>query len=1083
MALDLFANFERSSNSSLFYRVTSSSPSTFTIKLSDLLLPDEDLSTLYYVESALNDGSFSEFVPTVGIFTSDLTFDTTSPCICSVSINISAANTMEPFGSFTLSGAFVPSFLSADFIAYPSYYINETNKQLVSLNSTNYNTSPGVYFYGEGHTETINLSASGLNGTGTANWFVGNGLDDISDTNSVLPVVSASLATSTVSVSTTSLDERVYPISLLLTDSFVTTAGPIVTYNDLNGEAEYYSFFSSTLIDGGSNTKDSIAVLLYPDVTSVAFTSPFNSSFITLPLDYSSQTFIGSVANTALTSILTEQFIGTQWELEAVSEDGDWSITTPLLSTILAYQFKLSYDQEANDAVLPTFKASSLAPTTITLSVSSTKEATINLTPFDWIPRQKQSVLQTSTTIGSVPFAEIYIPNYYNIKGQDVPITIISVPSAPFEIHKLTIQSPYSSDTLILSGTPLVSGSAGTMQFDKLGVVDLSATAILVNSVSLKQEELTIIFQNMIEIVSNYDEVEEDFFQSALTPLKLTYGYQPKLTPNEWAIADNVNSIIEKIYTTIDDLDDYTKLYEKKDKFYGWLGLKRAQTSVTYTTETPIPLYVWSDLECPSASEQEAAWSNFECDTTLFSKTWEYQECDGTISDPSCLQKYCLEWKWKTRKCGASDVNVSWKLAKCNAEYAKKWYFEKCENDSEPLNCNKDSWKIATINKDSSSFPIPYCTSVSRCEFVDAEISSLTNQMVIAYPTEINLVDSDYFATFIARRGVADELFSFQNIVGLTVDSEGRVIVLDSLLPKVSVFKIVDNEFILFSTWGSYGLVSNSRGFNKPQDIHVDSKNSVWVADTGNNCVKKLTIIGKPLMTITHETLDLSAPLSVCVDSKSNVHCLTEKSVHVFDSNGNFLFSYDLPEDVTGAKKINTSYNKEMIYITYATGVLKYFRTGIISHYTVQDLECANKEVLQNYNSISQDKFRNVYVTVGDKILKIPDLQKIVESKAALPADLYWNLNDLVVHKEEYIQPWVYLKSFHRLWDNIELFRNSLFYNLEGCKSYTKPTYMKSDLIIGQNEIVTNAVINRIAEQLWTNLKPLINYFDPNCEN
>ena len=163
MALDLFANFERSSNSSLFYRVTSSSPSTFTIKLSDLSLPDEDLSTLYYVESALNDGSFSEFVPTVGLFTSDLTFDTTSPCICSISINISAANTMESFGSFTLSGVFVPNFLSADFIAYPSFYINATNKQLVGLNSTNYNTSPGVYFYGEGHTEAINLSASGLN--------------------------------------------------------------------------------------------------------------------------------------------------------------------------------------------------------------------------------------------------------------------------------------------------------------------------------------------------------------------------------------------------------------------------------------------------------------------------------------------------------------------------------------------------------------------------------------------------------------------------------------------------------------------------------------------------------------------------------------------------------------------------------------------------------------------------------------------------------------------------------------------------------------------------------------------------------
>jgi hypothetical protein len=45
------------------------------------------------------------------------------------------------------------------------------------------------------------------------------------------------------------------------------------------------------------------------------------------------------------------------------------------------------------------------------------------------------------------------------------------------------------------------------------------------------------------------------------------------------------------------------------------------------------------------------------------------------------------------------------------------------------------------------------------------------------------------------------------------------------------------------------------------------------------------------------------------------------------------------------------------------------------------------------------------------------------------------------------------------------------------------PTYLKEDLIIGQNEIVTNAVINRLAEQLWTNMQSLINYFDPDCEN
>jgi hypothetical protein len=104
-----------------------------------------------------------------------------------------------------------------------------------------------------------------------------------------------------------------------------------------------------------------------------------------------------------------------------------------------------------------------------------------------------------------------------------------------------------------------------------------------------------------------------------------------------------------------------------------------------------------------------------------------------------------------------------------------------------------------------------------------------------------------------------------------------------------------------------------------------------------------------------------------------------------------------------------------------------------------------------------------------------------VESKAALNPNLFWKLSDLLIHKEEYIQPWVYLKSFHRLWDNIELFRNSLFYEAEGCKSYKPPVYQKEDIVIGQNEIVSNAVINRISAQLWANLETMFDYFDPDC--
>ena len=1069
MALDLFVNFERSSNSSLFYRVTSSAPVSFTVKLSDLALPDEDLSSEFFAQSALNDGPFEDFA-----FDGAVDFDTSSPCVCSISVSVSAGG--EFFNSYSLSGVFLERIPSVNFVAYPSFYINESNGQKVALNSSNYSTSPGVYFYGEGHTEVINLSASGLQNGDVSNWTV-NGLEALSATPS----------TASVSVPTVPSDESSYPISLRVTNEDITVDGPFITYRDATGNEEFYPFFSATFdIDGEEvrqNLKGNIKVLPYPEANPSSFQSPFATSLFTLPLDYSLQTFRGIITNSSLTSIATEKFIGTQWELLADSvveqEIPDWFTQTTFLSTVLAYQFQLAYDQTASEVALPHYKTSPNYPTTVSLNVSSFKNVYFDLAPFDWIPKRVISEHYASATVGPLPFAKLYTPNYYNLKNEDVTFEVVAVPAAPLEIEKLTIQSPYSSQTLILSGSPLSYGAKGTMQFNKIGVVDLSATAFLRNTVTSAEQQTTIILTDIIEVVNNYDdEPIEDFFQTALTPLKLTYGFQPRLTPNEWAIADNVNSIVEKIYTTVDDLDDYTKLYEQKDKFYGWVGPKTKQTT-TINIESSLPTYVWQDLECPATSEDIATWAQFECATTSFPRTWEYHECDASESDPTCLQKYCLEWKWKSRRCGVSDVNVTWKSAKCSAEYAKKWLFERCDTDSEPLNCDRDSWKISTI--DPLSFPIPSCNSLSRCGIVDCEVDAQTDQLVIAFPTEINLVDKDYNTTYVARKGTADELFAFQNIVGLTISSEGKVIVLDSILPRVSVFRVVDNTFKLFSTWGGFGLASNPQGFNKPGDVHADASNSVWIADTGNNCIKKLTIIGKHLLTITNEKLDESAPLSICVDSKLNVHCLTESKVIVFDRLGNYSFEYAFPEEVTGAKKINTSYNREMVYITFTNGIVKYFRNGVISHYTLLDLECADKQIVQGYNSISQDKYRNVYVTVNDRILKIPDLQKVVESKAALPKDLYWALSDLMVHKEEYIQPWVYQKSFHRLWDNIELLRNSLFYDLEGCKSYVSPTYMKQDLVIGQNEIVTNAVINRLSEQLWTNLQSLINYFDPNC--
>lgn len=1105
MALDLYINYERTSNSSVFYRLTSTSLYTFNIKLSDQTIPNGDFS-FYYVEYSVNNSVPTRWVPDEnGFFIKQQQITVSHPCVSSVQVYISGAD-LFPVGSYQLSGVFVPRFPQINYIAYPSLFVNISNGDYKAITSVNYPlTSRGLFFYGEGHTEVVNLSSNNFTGSSdTMKWLVGNTISDIISaanlrtTCSVLSVQS-STSTATVRVTSDVGAYPIYPISLWATNSYITTAGPIITYRDTDGKFNYYPFFTSSLsADGITNvnttTKASIKVLPYPERTDVVLTElPFLDSDFYLPFSYNSSTFTATTdVKNILGDALYEDFAGTKWELRGSSKSGNWYTQTPFLSSVFAYRFKLMYEKDTGSIGLIPFKASAIYPTSVMLGLTSFRNCIMSLPvqsgqtrPTDWKSKLVPVTNSLSALINPIPFNRIYTPNYYNIKDQEVKFSIINSPEPPYVIDELTLRSPNSPSTLVLTSQ----APSGSMTFDVLGVVDLSATAILRNTITNTTVDASLVYQDMIEVLKNYDDQpNKNYFYTITTPLKLTYNTQPKLSPNEWATADNVNSIIEKIYVSIEELIGRSKVYNQKNKWYGYLepAEKVSIAKIPDQYEWYDAPLVWIDLDCASGdiTDETASWEAFASSTTELSSTWEWQNCGTRIKiDPSCFQKFCVQWNWKWRAKGASTVDITWKDTKTKNAFQKKWKWEKCTIDAVDINCERTKWNISTIEPE--LFPFPYYGFTDRCAIIDAEVSSLTDQMVLAHRTELHLIDRDYHCNHRARTGMADDLFSFQNIIGLATTNQGKAISLDSVLPRVSVYTIDKNNFTPFSNWGSYGLRDTPQGLNNPLDIHVDKYDSIWIADTGNACVKKFTLIGKPLLTITYDTFEEYPPISVCVDSQNYVHCLTLKNIQVFNSTGEFAYEYSFHEGMDGVvSKINTSYNKEIIYVTYQYGIAKYFRTGMFFGYILKDIVTKDGVYFEGYNSISQDKFRNVYTTAGDKILQVADLQQIVDLKANIPSDLYWSLEELLIHKEEYIQPWVYLKAFHRLWDNIELLRNSIFYvSGDGCKSFKSPTHDKTNLIIGQNEIVTNAVINRLSEQLWTNLQSIIDYFDPNCEN
>lgn len=1087
MALDLFVNYERTENSSVFYRLTSVSPFTHSFRLSDLTAPlSANYSTIYVAQSSLNAGPFLNLsTNSNGWFVSpSLQWNVTTPCVCSISVSLSSISPSKFIKTFTLSGVFVNQIPAADFVAYPEYIVYkdplDNAIKAKTLNASNFYTeTSGVFFYGEGHSEKISLSSNCEN-SNKALWYIGNSLSSIQSQETSVWSITGTTNNSQASTLIASVinEEHLIPISLKITNGTITSSSPIFTYKDSDGSAEFYPYFTSSLnVSGGINAnntlvKNNIEVKTYP-VSPILFPNPFALSSLFLPLDYSNKTFSMLLSVFSEPTLLEETFVGTQWSLSAQTEsDLSWEVPTVFLKKVNGYQFELGYYTNEIAGLFPPFKASPFFPTTVTVVASAQKIAQLKplYGPTDWPETTETEVRHFDTLIQPIPSAKIYFPNYFIEQNSRAEIHAIPIAEPPYEIQTITLSSLYSPEVLTLSSTSL----SGTMLFDQLGFVDITAKFTLKNTETNLTVNTEILFQNIIEVIDTYDDLQgTEYYQTLLTPLTLTYDEQPKIVPNEWAIADNINSVIKKFYQILSELDARTKLYQQRFKFNSFIGTSLSELQT---------IYVWQDLECVEDSsfvEEDYTWANFECDpldAPTSSKQWQYHEC--TIEkDPTCLQKYCLHWTWYARKKANAELDLTWKDTKSNENFAKKWRFERCENSNVSVNCGRGFWKTEFYEPD--SFPINSCTFQKRCNIVDVEHLEAINCIALAYPTEINLASNDYFTTNRDTESRIGNLFAFQNIVGLTSNSEGKILVLDNVLSKVVIFRVINNNLVYFNSWGSFGLQSTKIGFNEPQDIHIDQNNSVWIADTGNNCVKKYTINGYHLATITNEQFENNSPKSVCVDSQSNVHVLIEGKVIVFDSQNNYSFEYSLPNNVKNVSKINTNYKRELVYITYETGVVKYFRTGTIYGYLFKNELCLSGEVLTGYNSITQDKYRNVYITVNDKLFKVPDLMKIFETKAPLNPDLYWNLEELLIHKEEYIQPWVYLKAFHRLWDNIELLRNSLFYDSDGTKTYTSPIYDKQDLIIGQNEIVANAVINRLSSQLWTNLQSLFEYFKP----
>jgi hypothetical protein len=674
------------------------------------------------------------------------------------------------------------------------------------------------------------------------------------------------------------------------------------------------------------------------------------------------------------------------------------------------------------------------------------------------------------------PIVSVYTTNRYVLTGTDVKfenlttnINYISCLEIDFDDGK--VARLYNSEITIQNFIT---------KYDIPGFKTLKLTVYYLNPTI---PSFTTTFTNIVEVLTHYDTVSPTEYRDKDEPVLLPWPTQPKVGANDWIVADNINSCVNKFLQNLDYLTARSRYYApSSSEFFGYIG------RVSDNVLSGCDIWTWEDLDpLTTALQYNVTWRDVlsaETSVNTGSLTscgsWPQHVCDD-LSNPRGLGRYCIYWNWRDRNTNFSvdSIDVTWDLTKIGQTYEKKWLYEPCDTFFDFELCDTGQWNV-NIPELNRYFPNIQLNRVqSKCIYTG--ITSRDNALFMSLKKEIRIIPNQYDVEFCNIQTTIDDVVEFSNIENICLASDNTLYVLDSVLSKVVGFSY--NPTDLFEplnakiSWGNFGTAGDRAGFSSPQDIHIDKLDNVWIADTGNSCFKQYSKSGVWINTIFDNALLSNPPISICVDSLLNVHVLTTKEIRVYSYSGTFLYSYSFSNYITETPtKIQTSYNREIIYLATSSQVIKFFRNGVFADYIIRQ-----QTGVTNIAGICHDEFRNLLFVSNDRIIKYNDLMMLKTFKGTPIANV-WEPKQIYIHEDEYIQNWVYTKTFERLWDNIEIFRNSLQYSETGCKSYKPTIHSKEKMIVGQNEIVTTATINRSLEYLWDNLLTFMDYFDPSCK-
>jgi hypothetical protein len=521
----------------------------------------------------------------------------------------------------------------------------------------------------------------------------------------------------------------------------------------------------------------------------------------------------------------------------------------------------------------------------------------------------------------------------------------------------------------------------------------------------------------------------------------------------------NINFAFQQILDNLNYLSDFGKYYDWEFlEYFGYLGPQPDPFNLTSTLSSYL---TWEDLDGNNPSKmitwKDFYWSGDPLDTMPLSSIaqWQNQEV------PTLGMDICDDISW--------NVNI--------------------KNIIDP------SWVLFVDIFDRKHDQFRSATKRKQCTY--KSIFSRNNILYTHTDKAVKVLNKDKNFSYYSSLNSFDGIINFENIVSISVDSKNRIFVLDSDLLQIGVYTLTTNSlgeriWTLITNWGGLGKSRNK--FLNPIQLYIDHKDCVWVIDSESQNIKQFTNTGSWLQTLEN----IENLISITQDSQNNLHILTSSKILVYSYTGQFLFDYDFSiADSSTPRHISSNYSKDILYVSFEKQVAKFFRNGAFGGLPIKE-----SDQITNINGVFQDEYRNVLILSEDKILKYIDIPEKKNNKGNFISSDFWQPSDIYIHPDELIQNWVYNKSFSKLWDNIEIFKNHFYHLADSrifslsctdigtlcdnkktvCKKYLEPIHPKEKLIIGQNEIVTTVVVNRNLKYLWENLEVVFYFVESVCK-